>query len=26
VRNNTNVAFDTTGHAAKYTGIYFTNV
>ena len=26
VRNNTNVAFDTTGHAAKYSGIYFTNV
>ena len=27
VRNNTNVAFDATGgnHAAKYTGIYFTN-
>jgi len=25
VRNNTNVAFDTTGHAAKYSGSYFTN-
>jgi hypothetical protein len=26
VRNNTNVALDTTGSAAKYTGIYYTNV
>src|SRR3989304_3974050 len=28
VRNNTNVTLDATGgnHAAKYTGIYFTNV
>ena len=25
VRNNTNVAFDTTGSSAKYSGSYYTN-
>lgn len=25
VRNNTNVALDTTGNSAKYTGVYYSN-